>query len=436
MDPTPSTQPSTHSDPSCFFVWEPAGKRIAVHLSGDAVDQINFAVMRGFGALPRRGAEVGGLLVGRLEAGEKTVVRIEQLIGIPCAHLYGPSYILCEEDLRGLDREIDAHSADSGARLLVVGFFRSHTREQLRLDETDMALLDARFPDEDAICLLVKPFATRPSEAVFLTREDGRFSSEAQDETFAFRRKEMQLPSAPKRERSARSSEAAGDRAHDKLPEIAERPPAESPIAPPPFAGELAPEPNYARMGRQRIRRNPPPATGASQAESETAALGQDFQPAPAWYGETQPPPASAGVPGTRVDIRQAPVRRYGWALLWLPIVFMVLGGFIGVALVLTMNASQSQTLNVDPYDLRLSVARVGESYELRWNPQMPALREARSGELLIEEGPASKTQPLSAGDLARGGVIYRGASAPLRFRLTLFLRGRASFTETATTQP
>jgi hypothetical protein len=66
----------------------------------------------------------------------------------------------------------------------------------------------------------------------------------------------------------------------------------------------------------------------------------------------------------------------------------------------------------------------------------MPALREARSGELLIEEGTASKRQPLSAGDLARGGVIYRGASAPVRFRLTLFLRGRATFTETVETQP
>jgi hypothetical protein len=435
MDPTPSTQPSTQSDPSSFFVWEPAGKRIAVHLSGDAVDQINFAVMRGFGALPKRGAEVGGLLLGSVEAGEQTVVRIEELIGIPCAHLYGPSYILCEEDILALDRELGAHSADSGARLRVVGFVRSHTREPLRLDETDLALLDARFPGEDAICLLVKPFATRPSEAVFLTREDGHFSREAQDGTFVFRRKEMHLPPAPKRERSARSSEAAGDRTIEKSPEIAEQLPAESPLAPPPFAGELAAEPNYARMGRQRIRRDPPPASGAGRAESETAELGQDSQPAPAWYGETRPP-SSAGMPKAQVDVRQVHVRRYGWTWLWLPIVFMVLGGFIGAALVLTMNASQNQTLNVDPYELRLSVARVGESYELRWNPQMPALREARSGELLIEEGAASKTQPLSAGDLARGGIIYRGASAPVRFRLTLFLRGRASFTENATTQP
>lgn len=436
MDPTPSTQPSTPAATSGFFVWEPAGKRIAVHLSGEAVDQIGFAVMRGFGALPKRGAEVGGLLLGNVEAGGKTVVTVEEFAGIPCAHLYGPSYVLCEEDMPALDREMAAHSADSGARLRVVGFVRSHTREPIRLDDADLALLDARLPDEDAVCLLIRPFAARPSEAVFLTREEGRFSSEAQQETFVFRRKEMQLPPAPKHERGARPSEAAGGRTHERPPETTERPPTEWPAAPPPSAGEPSPEPNIARMGRRRIRRIPPPAAGAWQTESETAALEQDFPPSPAGYGEGGVPSAPAGASKAQTAARPAPVRRYGWAWLWLPIVFLVLGGFIGVALVLTMNASQNQALNVDPYDLRLSVSRVGESYQLRWNPQMPALREARSGELLIEEGAASKTQPLSAGDLARGGIIYRGASAPVRFRLTLFLRGRASFTETVETQP
>jgi hypothetical protein len=436
MDPTPSTQPSTYPDPSSFFVWEPAGKRIAVHLSGDAVDQISLVVMRGFGALKKRGAEVGGLLLGSIEAGEKTVVTIEEFVEIPCAHLYGPSYILCAEDMRALDREMAAHSADSGARLRVVGAVRSHTREPIRLDETDLALLDARFSDDDALCLLVKPFATHPIEAVFLTREGGRFSSAAQPETFVFRRKEMQLPPAPKRERSASPSEAASGPTNGKLPEIAEAPPAESPVASPPIAGEPAPEPDPVRMGRLRVRRIPPPVVDAWQAESEAAAPGQDSLPSPAGYGEGRLPSASAGVAKVQADARHTPVRRYRWTWLWLPIVFMALGGFIGVALVLTINASQNQTLNVDPYDLRLSVSRVGESYELRWNPQMPALREARSGELLIEEGTASKTQPLSAGDLARGGIIYRGASAPVRFRLTLFLRGRASFTETTETQP
>ena len=436
MDLTPSTQPSTHSASSGFFVWEPAGKRVAVQLSGDAVDQISFAVMRGFGALPKRGAEVGGLLLGSVETGGKTVVRIEEFIGIPCAHLHGPSYNLCEVDMPALDRELAAHSVESGAGLRVVGFVRSHTREPIRLDEADLALLDARLPDEDAICLLVKPFISRPSEAVFLTRENGRFSGKAQHETFVFRRKEMQLPPAPKRERVARPVEAADDPANGQLRRVAETPPAELPIASPPCAGEPAREPDMTRMGRLRIRRSPPSAADEWQAESETAALGHESRPSPAGYGESQLPPNPAGAPEVQMDARQTPVRRYRWVWLWLPLAFMVLGGFIGAALVLTINASQSQTLNADPYDLSLSVSRAGESFRLKWNPQMPALREARSGELLIEEGTASKRQPLSAGDLARGGVIYRGASAPVRFRLTLFLRGRATFTETVETQP
>jgi len=273
MDLTPSTQPSTHSASSGFFVWEPAGKRVAVQLSGDAVDQISFAVMRGFGALPKRGAEVGGLLLGSVETGGKTVVRIEEFIGIPCAHLHGPSYNLCEVDMPALDRELAAHSVESGAGLRVVGFVRSHTREPIRLDEADLALLDARLPDEDAICLLVKPFISRPSEAVFLTRENGRFSGKAQHETFVFRRKEMQLPPAPKRERVARPVEAADDPANGQLRRVAETPPAELPIASPPFAGEPAREPDMTRMGRLRIRRSPPSAATSGRPKARLPRL-------------------------------------------------------------------------------------------------------------------------------------------------------------------
>lgn len=430
MDLTPSTQPSTDSAPSGCFVWEPADKRIAVHLSGDAFDQINYAVMRGFGALPKRGAEVGGLLLGSVETGEKIIVRIEEFLAVPCAHLYGPSYILCESDMPGLEQELDAHSADSGARLRVVGFFRSHTRDPIQLDEADLALLDARFLCEEAVCLLVKPFATRPSEAVFLTREDeGRFSAEAQQETFVFRRKEMHLPPPPKRERAARPTDEM-----EEPSETVEQPPAEPPAATSPFAGE--PEPgsdDMVRMGRRRIRRSSAP--GARRAGHDADLPSTEVQSFPAWYGESRAPFDSSGMRDDQMDVREKLIPRYRWGWLWLPLAFMVLGGFIGAALVLTINASRYQALKADPYDLRLSVSQVGESYELKWNSQMPALREARSGELLVEEGTVSQRQPLSVGDLARGGIIYRGTSAPVRFHLTLFLRGRALFTETVGVQ-
>ena len=50
---------------------------------------------------------------------------------------------------------------------------------------------------------------------------------------------------------------------------------------------------------------------------------------------------------------------------------------------------------------------------------------------MLIEDGTACMTQALTAADLSRGGMIYRGGANLVRFRLTLFLRDRVTFTET-----
>jgi hypothetical protein len=41
-----------------------------------------------------------------------------------------------------------------------------------------------------------------------------------------------------------------------------------------------------------------------------------------------------------------------------------------------------------------------------------------------------NQTQQLSPGDLSRGGIIYRGAAAPVRFRLTVHLRNGATLSE------
>jgi hypothetical protein len=442
MDFTPSNQPPLYPVRSGYFTWEPAGKKIAVHLSGDAVDQINQAVLGGFGALPKRGAEVGGLLLGTVEKGEKLVVWIEGFSGIQCAHLHGPSYILCEDDMPALDRELEAYSADSSARLRVVGFLRSHTREPIRLEEADLALLDARFPDEDAICLLVKPFTMQPSQAVFLIREGGLFSGETQDEAFVFRRKEMQLPPAPERERGStqaalRPTEPAGDGTQARRQAIPEGPPTQLQATDPALDPERAPELDMARMSRRRFRRSPRPATGAALAGSELPSLRPDPQSSLAgYYGEDLWPSGSSRMPAIQERVRQAPVSRY-WKL-WLPLslISLLLGVLAGVVLSRTRDPSQSQAVIRDPYELGLRVSRTGASFKLKWNPEMLALRQARSGELRIEEGTASKTQQLSADELARGAILYHGTSAPGRFRLTLFLRNRASFSETVETQP
>ncbi len=441
MDSTSSIQPLSNSDSSGYFVWEPAGKQVAVHLSGDVVDQLNSAVMRGFGAVPKRGAEVGGLLLGAVARGAKPVVRIEEFVSIPCEHLYGPSYILSEADLRALDRELSARMANSDGQTHVVGFFRSNTRESMQLSEVELALLDARFPDDDAICLLVRPFATRPSEAVFLTREDGRFACAVQTDTFIFRRKEMNLGPAPRRQRAAappdaRPSLPEASETQASLPWSAENPQPEFPAPAPAVTGAQASDFDTARLGRGRYGRGPRPAVAAGQAGHSAPELGRWLQSTPVDSSAAGPPLTPAHAPDLPWDVRPAPVRRSHWAWAPLSFIFLLLGLLIGAGIILTTNRAHSVAPNEDPYALHLGVSRFGDNFHLSWNPRLPALRQARSGELLIQEGEARKTQPLTVDDLARGGIIYRGGSEPVRFRLTVFLRDRAAFSESVETHP
>ena len=429
MDSTPYNQTLSDSDSPGYFVWEPAGKKIAIHLSGDVVDQINLAVMRGFGAVPKRGAEVGGLLLGSVARGAKSVVRIEEFVNIPCEHLYGPSYILSKADLLAFDRELNLRMANSNGQIGVLGFVRSDTREQIQLSEVELALLDARFPDDDAICLLVRPFATRPSEAVFLTRDDGSFSGSIQHDTFIFRRKEMNLGPGPRRQRVAATPGApplapAVSESGEELSQSTEHERTELPAPIPGMTGAQVVDFDTARIGRGRYARRPRPEVTAgligSNAVEATAA------------SPAQEPSHAPEIPW---DVRPALVKRSHWSWARLPFIFLLLGILIGAGITLTINQARSAAPNEDPYALNLEVSHFGDSFHLSWNPRMPALRQARSGELLIQEGEARKTQPLSADDLARGGIIYRGASEPVRFRLTIFFRDRAEFSETVETQ-
>lgn len=149
-----------------FYVWRPRGGERAVYLSLKVVDAILQDVLRGFGALPKRGAEVGGVLLGRVSG---AAIWIEAQEAIPCGYAHGPSY-----ELRGKDEErLERALAEQPGR--VVGFYRSDTRERLTLDAEDLRLLEKHFPSADAVALLIRPYATKVSRAGFFFRTNGAF---------------------------------------------------------------------------------------------------------------------------------------------------------------------------------------------------------------------------------------------------------------------
>ena len=91
--------PKSGTSTSPFYVWKPAEKSISVQLQFDVVDRVLLEVMRGFGAVPKRGAEVGGILLGTAELqGDRIVVNVEDSEAVDCDHASGPSFILSEDD--------------------------------------------------------------------------------------------------------------------------------------------------------------------------------------------------------------------------------------------------------------------------------------------------------------------------------------------------
>jgi len=170
------------------FLWDHLHLRRELHL--DVVDRMSAEVMRGFSAVPKRGAEVGGILLGSIEPGEVTIVRVEDFEAVPCSYSRGPSYLFSEEEQTAFEEALARWPGDPLAAATPVGYFRSHTREGMSLAAEDLNLLSHYFRDPAQIALLVKPFATKVSIAGFFVREGGEFPAETPLE-FPFRRREI-----------------------------------------------------------------------------------------------------------------------------------------------------------------------------------------------------------------------------------------------------
>jgi hypothetical protein len=181
-----------------YFVWEVPGKPVVVHLFLGVIDRLGADVMRGFGAIPKRGAEVGGVLLGTIEPGEQTIVRVENFESIACDYRRGPSYLLTGDDGAAFDDACQRGQPDSSRPTYAIGYYRSHTREGLSPGPEDVELMENYFPSPWHIALLVKPFASKVSVASFFVREDGLFPS-APPMEFPFRRRELTGEEAPPR---------------------------------------------------------------------------------------------------------------------------------------------------------------------------------------------------------------------------------------------
>jgi len=380
---------------STFYVWEVPEKPIVVHLSFDVVDRILVEVMRGFGAIPRRGAEVGGILLGSVETGEKTVVRVEDFEAVACEHRRGPSYLLSEGDAARFAEALARRHYSPEKRTYAIGCYRSHTREGLSLSPEDLRHFDANFPSMHAVMLLVKPYATRVSVGGFFFREnDGSIVTQAPYLEFPFRRKEL-----------GGGASTAG-RAREASP---------APVSPPPPSNGRA----YPRGSEEN-------ATAGDQFDSY-----EDYDEARVREEAQEPPPGSGY--SAEPAVPSEPARRLRRTNVWIPLsfIFLLLGVLVGFQASLSYRPARNAGILTDAYSISLAASRSGDYLRIHWDRNSPAVRAAQRAVLTISEGSYNKVVDLDVLQLQNPTVYYRNMSDSVRFRLEVFLKERVSVVET-----
>ncbi len=357
-----------------YFVWQAPGQPVVIHLSVDVVDRMGADILRGFGAVPKRGAEVGGVLIGTTQRGDVHTIRIEDFEAIPCTYSRGPSYLLTDAERALFEEVCQRRSAE------IVGYYRSHTRDGLALQPEDLQLLEQLFPSASQVALLVKPFATKPGVAGFFVRENGAFPAATPLE-FPFRRWEMTGQEPPRR------------------------------------------APMQERKRREREPEQREDVAAVSSALPEDKAIAAPASAPQPYHRIFSAEPQEPSKPTPEEP--RAPKSRTG---LWLVASFVFL--LLGVLLGYQASRITAPQRGASDFALSLAVERTGENLTVRWNPAARAVLSASSGVLEIDDGSQTQRRELDRANLSSGNFVYGTASDKVRFRLVVYLNSGLSVTE------
>ena len=162
------------------YVWEDPGDSIMIQVNLELIERLRTAVQEGLGE-GARGKEIGGILFGRQLRGYGRAILIEDFELTPCEHLRGASYTLSPRDKRLLGVRLARRNGRAA-----VGYFRSHTRPGMYLDQDDFSVFSQFFPDASQVFLLVRPANDGPATGGFFFWEDGEVNRRATYRQFPF----------------------------------------------------------------------------------------------------------------------------------------------------------------------------------------------------------------------------------------------------------
>jgi hypothetical protein len=298
---------------------------------------------------------------------------------VPSEYLTGPSYNLSENDLVAFEAALERCKSASEGKLSVVGFYRSHTRDELYMDDADLKLARRFFPEPGNVFLLVRPFASRPCIGGFFFWEDGEIYRESTYLQFPFERREL----------------GGGE-------------PRQEPPPPPRSAQpEAPPLPPYTPA----VERQPVRLTAAEEPLPAKRTSSLSILSAPDEPAQTS--------------------SKLEWRWLIVP-GFLAIAGVGGIIAYRNLdNAKASANLaSTDPLPLKLSVSERKNQLDVTWDRNAPAVTRAKRGVLSIADGANRRDLELSAPQLRNGKVLYTRLSGDVNLRMEVFPEGQASVVE------
>ena len=176
-----------------YHVWYVDGKPVSVYLNTRVIREIR-TLMQEAPVTRNRQREIGGILIGRVATNSATI-SVETIEVVPCEHARGDSWILSKFDKANLIRCM--RRIASRGRLVPVGWFRTHTRRGLYLDQHDYELCRDHFCDPTSVALLIRPEAECAPEAGFFFWEEGEMQRTTCWRTFAFEEPSQPGPVPP-----------------------------------------------------------------------------------------------------------------------------------------------------------------------------------------------------------------------------------------------
>lgn len=179
--------------PSDYVSWSVEHHPMRITYSRRVMDALNEAAWDGLQKIPRRGLEVGGVLFGDRTDDE---IRIRDWRPIPCEHARGPGFELSPVDEEGLAELLERSRTDPDLYGLVpLGWFHTHTKDEILLSEADIDLFDRFFPASWQVALVLRPHMYEPTRGGFFFRErNGSLRADATYREFQLGTRSRRLP--------------------------------------------------------------------------------------------------------------------------------------------------------------------------------------------------------------------------------------------------